>query len=831
MIRNLREGGASRAEGDVSSTLMVARFGLALSLTFVAALVGCGDEGPRVFHVTLGPVDGGPLPTPPDAATVAALSIEAPAAPSAPSAIDPGECPAGFVASTLAGADVCDPFPAGPDACAEGDLSLPGEGCVSPPECSSEFPAAAANTLYVRAGASAGDGSRDHPFGDYGSAFSAAVAGDTILVAPGVYEGPNLVKGGVTVRGLCRDTVVFRASSNPIGPDPDATLYGYLELFALVLGDYGAIDGDIVLENVTVSAPDRVGILLLNGQGILRNVRIDGAEGFGVYSTLEPDETGPETGTYRLESVSIENVAAFTSERLGDVFFTLDESTVGKAGNGVYANYTDLIVEGSQLLGTHGSAIYAGAESAISVSRVAVRGVRAGELDVPSGDCFSAIGARSFRVVESYCEDFSGRGLSVSGTAAEVERLWLVDGGIEVRDPADLSMLLGQGLQAFYGGSISGRWVTASNLRGLAISATDPATGGGPAFDLMDVVVSGVRESYFSAPLMAVGVWTVGGAAGRVERMVLENVGGTGAYAQNAGAELELTDVSLRRVSTSSLGRAGYGVVAGAGASVALTRAEVDTTERISVLASGGTLALSDVHASDDGSFGLDKAGLYVTAGGAVEGTRVALETAGGYGVVFHDETAPSTLRDLRLSPAPGASARGEALAITHAADVTLHRVALESVVAVGLLVETPAIVEASDLRITGERCAGACEYATAYAISSLGDPALTLENVHASSSGCGLHVGASEDGTAPAGGAQLSIAHGRLVENSVGVCAEAGAEFVRDFLADDVLVYDNIIPLAAQRLPVPAVPDIEVSTDSIDGWSEGGQQDANDTP
>lgn len=803
------------------------------SLSFILLLaLACGEsgpsEGPNTYNVELADLDAS-VPTPPDPVTLDEIEVEAPTAPAAPTPVDPGTCPAGFAMASRADAPVCDPFPegaAGP--CAEDELLLPGMGCTPLGECLADFPPAAPNTLYVQAGARDGNGTRARPFGVYMDAFSAASPGDTILVGPGVYEGPNLVKGGTTVRGLCRATTIFRSTTRPLDPAPGATLATYLDAFALVMGDYGPIDGDVVLENVTVQAPGHVGVLLLNGQGAFRDVHFDGAEGFAIFSTIEPDPTGPETGEYAVENVLIRNVEPFQTTSLGDLFFTIPgQSTRYKGGVGIYANYTDISVNDTEIRDVHAAAIYAGVDSAIAVRRTAVRGVQQGESSWAGGDCFSGVRARGMEVIESYCREYAGRGITAATTDVVVERVWFEDSALDPIDPDDLDLFLGQGIQAYAGGTVQGRWVTGVNLRALGVSATTPPggtrTGGGEySFDLEDVVLDGVREaSYLGGSLMAVGLWVTGGANGRVRRASVRDVRGTGAYAVGRDALLELEDFSLARVSPTGLVRAGYGVTAEMSASVSVTRAEVNDTARVSLLANtDGHLQLRDVSARDDGSYALIKSGLHAAGGGSIDADRVALATEGAFGIVFVDGDGVSRLRDVLVSPAPSRGERAEAFAITHEAEVTLERVRLEQITNVGLVVQRPAAASVSELEVMAQVCVGDCELENGYGISAIDDPTLTIDGFRVSGSGCGVHVAALEN----MGTAGLSIARGTIEGNSIGICAEVQPDFLLALPDNQVYVRDNLIPLSTTSLPPPEIPEIPIETDDVGGYSEGGQ-------
>ncbi|WP_157068693.1 hypothetical protein [Sandaracinus amylolyticus] len=140
-------------------------------------------------------------------------------------------CPEGWRARTVAsGASVCEPWPSdGPTTCAPDEAAIPGRGCVTIGEACPEdgWPAElpASGVTYVRAGATAGDGTREHP---YGTLAEAAGVEGVIALAVGEHEGSidtraERIVGACASRTIVRDartegdaTIMVRASDGEI---------------------------------------------------------------------------------------------------------------------------------------------------------------------------------------------------------------------------------------------------------------------------------------------------------------------------------------------------------------------------------------------------------------------------------------------------------------------------------------------------------------------------------------------------------------------------------------------------------------------------------------
>lgn len=139
--------------------------------------------------------------------------------PIAPPALTP--CPDGWRVVEAAGTSVCEPWPAaGAARCVGGQAHFPGEpGCrtIGSACPAGDFPVGLPTdrpVLYVRPGATGGDGSMTLPFGTLAEALGAAAPDSVIALAKGRFEGDALLDH-VTLIGACAaQTIVFSTTSH-----------------------------------------------------------------------------------------------------------------------------------------------------------------------------------------------------------------------------------------------------------------------------------------------------------------------------------------------------------------------------------------------------------------------------------------------------------------------------------------------------------------------------------------------------------------------------------------------------------------------------------------
>lgn len=175
-----------------------------IGLCFVLLVLGCDGESPPV------PVDAGPG-TRIDAGTDAGPGMST-LAPTALPTLTP--CPMGWRTVDVDGIEACEPWPeSGRVVCPLGEMHLPGTpGCVRVDRpCdvdgfATDLPASPA-PVFVRAGATGGDGSRGAPLGTLDEGLAAAGPDGVVALGAGTYAGTTVLDP-VTLIGGCRDTVI-----------------------------------------------------------------------------------------------------------------------------------------------------------------------------------------------------------------------------------------------------------------------------------------------------------------------------------------------------------------------------------------------------------------------------------------------------------------------------------------------------------------------------------------------------------------------------------------------------------------------------------------------
>ena len=173
------------------------------------AAVGCGDDGAA---------------SPPDAAARDGGSADAEVLlVTAPAPVSMAPCPPGWIEERpRPTVTTCAPWPAGGALdCGVDEAHFPGtDGCARvgtacPAGDFAEPPAGASALLYVRAGASGGDGSEAAPFARIAEATARARAGTVILVGRGRYAEEVRLPSGVSLLGACvAETILTYATAS-----------------------------------------------------------------------------------------------------------------------------------------------------------------------------------------------------------------------------------------------------------------------------------------------------------------------------------------------------------------------------------------------------------------------------------------------------------------------------------------------------------------------------------------------------------------------------------------------------------------------------------------
>ncbi|MCZ7686077.1 MAG: DUF1565 domain-containing protein [Sandaracinaceae bacterium] len=133
---------------------------------------------------------------------------------------------------------------AGASSCAGGEAHFQGEaGCAPLGACPAGEWAdgLGGDVLFVRAGASGGDGSRASPFGTIAAALAAARAGTIVALSKGSFDEAVVLSSGVSLRGACAAETRLTAAGSG-GAVVEVTASG------------------AALEGLTIAGADRIGL-------------------------------------------------------------------------------------------------------------------------------------------------------------------------------------------------------------------------------------------------------------------------------------------------------------------------------------------------------------------------------------------------------------------------------------------------------------------------------------------------------------------------------------------------------------------------------------------
>jgi len=263
-----------------------------LAAALAVLLFACGGD-----DSTVGEDSGVTDSATPDA------SLPMPEAPALP-VLTP--CPEGWrTVDGVTSVTVCDPFPIDmPDVCPDGEARLAGVGCGRvAPECpAGEFAAGLpAGAIYVRPGASGGDGSEGAPLSRIRDAISRAGIDGTVALAAGTYDELVALRNGVTLVGAC----------------PERTVLG-TTLANSSLAVVSAEAGGGGLQNLTVGPAPRAGV---RAEGAGNTIRLSGVvirevAGWGIVGLREGAVTG--------ESVLIQDIAPIDGRENGGMGISVE---------------------------------------------------------------------------------------------------------------------------------------------------------------------------------------------------------------------------------------------------------------------------------------------------------------------------------------------------------------------------------------------------------------------------------------------------------------------------------------------------------------------------
>ncbi|MCC7537126.1 MAG: hypothetical protein IT379_12970 [Deltaproteobacteria bacterium] len=673
--------------------------------------------------------------------------------------------------TTSDGAETCEPWPAGGHAtCMGATEHFPGgPGCerigtVCPPAGSWDPAIAAVGgpVVRVRAGAPAGgDGSTGAPFATLAAALAAAPAGAVIALAEGTYEGGAMLGAGQSVWGACAErtfvdgpaagrtfatsgldasvrnvtvrpadrgfsasagqsfilddvvitggTLVFDVAGGSIsgtdvvvrdtrGMGAMVIQDGALSLTHAVLrgtsGDAIHLDGETEWRPATRATLSQVAILDVGGAGVESH---DGVESLGAQLTMNgvvieraPVGSGvfSRSGSIHATQVVIRDVAYFGFQILYGGDSTLGSALVERTGWAGFSLNTpttasDLVARDT-LTGI-----------AAWVARVDIDGARVERahgmgLHVWDG---AVVTARSI--------DVRDVGRATSGNTTYAVGVGVTDRAVLTLEQSRIDGAAGAGLAI--GGCIYGDCFGDTGRMGAATMAT-----------VTDLAVSNVRPSP-DGTLPGYGVLVTGGAAGLVERVVVDGTYDTAIAVGYAGVGLPVTLASgslavadfVGRGSDASIG----GILATDGADVTGARVLLAGARGTGIAAGDAAtmVSLDDVVLGDvataDSSM-TPASGLGVWDGASAVLSRVRLLRFAGDALLVGDG-ASATLQDALIEGgALGGGARAEAGSTLH-----LERVELRDLVGVGLFASDPEttidVADVSVLGVAGEMAIG----------------------------------------------------------------------------------------------------------------------------
>lgn len=634
-----------------------------LGALLMMVLSGCSTETPAVDAA---------VDAPPDAGATRA----APADP----VLTP--CPSGWLEVASAHGALCEPTPASAAPCEPGALRLPGASACEPVDdlCGArDFPLGA---IFVRAGATGGDGTEALPFGSLLDALARGGPGATIALADGSYDAPGSLPDAVTILGACAARVILHgaAGSAAIG----------------IASGHGA-----VLEGVTITGDD-VGIFT-RGALTLRRVEIRGTTtaAIAVRGSLDAERLlviGTRTGggvlgraidaegaeTVRLRDVVLEgshdagiaivgSVAVLDAERIA--IRDTRPNDAGRFGTGIAA------FEGATVLLSE-SAIEGASESGLIVdgSTATLRDVVVRDVvSEPSLANGHGLFARSGVVTLTRVRFERVTRAAVAAYAAsrvEISDL-VVD---EVRPDFEAGHAAGIGASSGATVTADRIWLRATqHIAVLAVGASD--SGSATEVQLRDARIDDV---VLHADL---GMGFVTGAGGhiRAERFVIEHGHVVGAMAVGVGSELTLTNGTVSDMAEGELYDRGRGVEIDEGAQGTLVDVEISGARETAVVAYGaGTrLSLTDVHvrgiaeracaastcAAESGG-----SGVVAVYGGAIDATGLRVEGAPLCGVQVAEGGSLDVHSGSISSSAIGACVQVEGYDVARVVDGVVYR-------------------------------------------------------------------------------------------------------------------------------------------------------------
>ncbi len=578
------------------------------SLLALFALTACGGEDAASFDVT--------PPRAPETPRVDPDAIQ-------PQPADPvvlpslGPCPAGWSSVRTDGLETCEPWPAAaPPACAPDEMATPAHpACaVVGASCGAEWAEnlPASGVLFVRPGATGGDGSRAAPFGTLAGALAAATDGSTVALSRGTFAESAVVDARVSIVGACASATIL-TSDLPQTPTDRAVL------------EAGA-DG-VVVANLTIAASERWALIARAGSVRLSHAIVSGGQ-LGVQA-----EAG---GTLVLETVHLADIDGSAVSADGAAIRLLHVS-IERAGIGIQAAGGSASSDDALLADT-GDAVQARAGAAVALRDALIERWQesavaltepgtSGELErvvirdaSGTGDALAAHEGASLSAVQVVVDRAGRAGALASSPGSAIDLTDVVIREL-TGDPA-------QSTDAF------GLYAEGAHLSGRRIYVRGAVTGvlaflGGASAELTDLTVEDGRS--IGSGELGIGVDIQQDATASLSRIHLVRSRSAG-LSVTRGASATVGDAAILDTQPSTA--LGYGVIVAEGGELTLSRAHVEGSSGLGfAITDGAHATVADVSIvgtvspdDDRGRAAFLGAGLAISTAGALDGTRLAIE-------------------------------------------------------------------------------------------------------------------------------------------------------------------------------------------------------------
>lgn len=597
-----------------------------------------------------------------------------------------------------------DPLPMGGTACpldqahfaGTAGCALVGEACGAD-DWATQLP----NTspiLYVKAGAALGGaGTRGAPFGSVDQALAAARSGDIVALSKGDFTTRTRVGPGVTVWGACvAQTSVRAASDSPLVAVFESTSPGVVVRNLRVTGPRvglaaGLSSASVLLENVVLERAVGQGLSAQRGAKIaLASVVVrdtqpsaDGTFGAAVGADSGGQISGQRIvidGAFRFGVFALE---AATSIALQDLVVTRVRGQVSDRGfgYGFRVEAATLRLERAVIEDVQGNGVFCGLGATCDLIDTSVTGV------IPSGaDPTICAGVRiasaRLRANRLVVQDTPGWGVLVGGTEADValtdtlvQRIPALEGGATGLATLEGAKVVGTRLaiQDIDGPGVSVAGMSAFDATDLTVSKA--YRSGQPSFGMSVIesssavlerakfdqtngpgVIVGGTGVRFSAKDLQVsnqvneavdqggGVVALAGASVAMTRTRISGVSSTGLYAAQMDTFVTAEDLTIEEMRLSGSRPGAFGVFVGDNATLLGSRVRVASAQLIGVFVAGGVVTLDAVTVKDTGlpactdtriCNGERNAGLLATKGGKVTLQSFMLLNNGGFGVLL----------------------------------------------------------------------------------------------------------------------------------------------------------------------------------------------------